>query len=257
MTLHVLRRKLRTVATTIARVRNWPAVSLSRVGLGPPRAALRLRDGPTIEPLHPLRATWGEIFEPAVADLYEIRAARGPDVIVDIGANVGAFTCLAAHCHPQAVVHAFEPSAEHMAQLERNVSANGLKNVHFHPQAVTADGREVRFLVNGAGGSSGLFLPGDHEVVMPSVSLATLDFSPFRSAWFKLDCEGAEGEIVKWICAHRAALPSTVHVACEYHQWCPVSLPEMQRRLEESSFAVTTPTRFDEQYLFADSPASR
>ncbi len=92
----------------------------------------------------PLKEAWGEIFEPAIADLYGIRACQ-PDLIIDVGANIGAFTCLAAYLHPDAQVHAFEPSPPHADRLADNVALNRLANVVLHRKAVTKDGRTMVF----------------------------------------------------------------------------------------------------------------
>jgi FkbM family methyltransferase len=250
MTPRVLGRKLRTFLTVVARCVNWPQVAAGRLGLLDRPVTIRLRDGPQIDSLHSLRTTFGEIFEAAVADVYGIRNARA-DLVVDVGANIGAFTCLAAYCLPKATIYAFEPSALHADQCERNVTRNRLENVVVQRAAVTRDGRDVRFHVNGDGGSSGLFLPGDREVALPSVSLDAVDFSGSRRAFIKLDCEGAEGEIIDWICHHLPGLPASLTIACEWHGWCPVPMTDAVATLRQHEFGVETPLLFDEQYLFA------
>lgn len=250
MTVHVLRRKFRTFSTIIARCSNWPEVAAGRLGFVDRPVTIRLRDGLQIASLRSLRSTFGEIFEPVIADLYGIRTERA-DLIIDVGANIGAFTCLAARHLPQAKVFAFEPSSAHAEQCERNIALNHLENVLVHRAAVTRDGREVRFQVSGDGGSSGLFLPGEREIVMPSVSLDSVDFSASKRAFIKLDCEGAEGEIIEWICQNLGTLPAGLKIACEWHHWCPVPMAEAVALLAGHGFTVKSPILFDEQYLFA------
>ena len=252
MTAHVVFRKLRTLATIISRCVNWPEIAAARLGLIDRPQVIRLRDGLRIASLRSLRTTFGEIFEPAIADLYGIRRECA-DLIVDVGANIGAFACLAARCLPAARVHAFEPSVPHAEQLARNLANNALTNVRVHGAAVTRDGREVRFQVSGDGGSSGLFFPGEREIIMPSVSLGVVDFSGSKRVFLKLDCEGAEGEIIQWICENRSRLPASLRIACEYHPWCPVALTDLVTLLTAHGFEVETPQLFDEQYLFASS----
>jgi FkbM family methyltransferase len=250
MTAHMIARKWRTFSTVVNRCSNWPRVAAGRLGLVNSPITIRLRDGLQIQSLHSLRTTFGEIFEPAIADLYGVRTDQA-DLVIDVGANIGAFTCLAARCLPQATIRAFEPSVPHAEQCERNVALNRLGNVTVHRAAVTRDGREVRFQVNGDGGSSGLFFPGEREIVMPSVSLETVDFSESKRAFIKLDCEGAEGEIIAWICQNLTRLPDSIKIACEWHGWCPVPMSEAVAMLQQHDFQVETPTFFDEQYLFA------
>ena len=248
---HLLFRKLKTLGLTIARCSNWFAIARAKLRLGRDPETVQLRSGLRLKIMPPLRATWGEIFEPAIADLYQIRSAS-PDLIIDVGANIGSFACLAARLHPASAVHAFEPSEVHAQLLQENVQLNRLTNVTLHRQAVTRDGREVLFSALGSGGGSGIFLhDGGRPTALRSTSLATIDFRPFHSLFLKLDCEGAEGEIVEWICANLATLPAKIVIACEYHHWCPVPHRDIVRALREARFRVEEKTLFDESYLFA------
>ncbi len=249
--LHLLIRKLKTFGLTMARCSNWFAISSAKMGLSRDPEVIRLRNGLCLRIMPPLRATWGEIFEPAIAELYQIRKAR-PDVIVDVGANIGAFACLAAQLHRQSALHAFEPSEAHAQLLEENVRLNRLTNITVHRQAVTKDGREVLFSALGSGGGSGIFLhDGGHSSTLRSTSLSSIDFRPFSSLFLKLDCEGAEGEILEWVGANQSTLPARIMIACEYHHWCPVPLAEIVRGLRDHGFAVEEKTLFDESYIFA------
>jgi FkbM family methyltransferase len=250
-TLHLLGRKLKTVRTTIAACKNWPSILLHKFGAPVSVETLELRDGLRIRPIPPLKKTWGEIFEPAIADIYDIRKCD-PDFIIDVGANIGAFACLAAKTHPRATVHAFEPSQPHADRLAENAALNGLNNIVLHRQAVTKDGRDAVFTVLEGGGSSGFFL---HEAgsssLIGSVSPDCLDFSKSRFLFLKLDCEGAEGEIIEWICTNREKLPSCVRIACEYHHWCPVPSDVILQNLRTCGFVAQERILFDECYLFA------
>ncbi len=52
------------------------------------------------------------------------------DVFVDLGANIGYYTVLAAQaCGPRGKVYAFEPEPSNIGLLNRNVALNGLGNV--------------------------------------------------------------------------------------------------------------------------------
>ena len=248
---HVLGRKVQTFAVTIKRCENWPALTAAKLGLANDVNEVRLRDGCRLRVMTPLKATWGEIFEPAIADLYGI-VRRGADVIVDIGANVGAFACHAAFLHRDALIHAFEPSKAHAAILRENISLNSLTNVIVHEAPVTRDGREVTFSKLGAGGSSSIFLHSGRDSFenLASVSPEVIDFGNAESVFFKLDCEGAEGELIEWICENVDRLPRKVSVACEYHPWCPVPITQSVERLRQHGFQAEESTLFDESYLF-------
>jgi len=248
---HLARRKLRTFAATVRACRNWPAIARARLEKSAPFSVLEFRNGLRLKPLPPLRETWGEVFEPAIADVYGVRKAS-PDFIVDVGANIGAFSCLAGYTNPQARVHAFEPSGKHADLLEENIALNRLSNVTVHRQAVTKDGREVIFADRGVGGASGIFLhEGGHLSKLCSVSLDCLDFSGTRSLFLKLDCEGAEGEIIEWVCANLEKLPPAITLAAEFHHWCPIPLERFGPVLQAHGFNAENRTLFDESYIFA------
>ena len=52
------------------------------------------------------------------------------DVVVDVGANIGYFTCLfGKRVGSSGMVHAFEPDRDNANVLEGNVRLNGLSNV--------------------------------------------------------------------------------------------------------------------------------
>lgn len=249
--LHLLQRKVRTFGETIAHCSNWPAISLAKLGISEGPKILQFRDGFRLEAMPPLSATWGEIFEPAIADVYSIRDAS-PDLIIDVGGNIGAFSCFAARTHPAAAVHAFEPSPEHSTLFEVNISHNHLRNVHLHRQPVTKDGREVIFSARGTGGASGIFLHDEgSQSTLQSTTLGAVPFADAKSLFVKLDCEGAEGEIIDWICTNRARLPRKVQIAAEMHHWCPVPHDEIIANLKSHGFAVREEILFDEAYLFA------
>jgi FkbM family methyltransferase len=249
--LRVLVRKIRTASLILVRCSTWPKIFLAKTGLSHGPEILRLRDGLVLKPMPPLLQTWGEIFEPLIADVYNIRNCN-PDLIIDVGANVGAFSCLAAHLHPHATVLAFEPSPAHANLLEQNAKANHLPNIVLHREAVTKDGRDVIFSQLGAGGSSGLFFhEGGTSTKIGSTTLGSVDFSQSRFLFLKLDCEGAEGEVIEWICANLTKLPSHIMIACEYHHWCPIPRDQILRNLETHRFTTQAQTLFDESYLFA------
>jgi len=249
--LHLARRKLATFVATVRACENWPAITLAKLSLGAPNTPLMFRSGLRLQPLPPLKKTWGEIFEPAIADLYGIRRCT-PDLIIDVGANIGAFSCFAATTHSGAEIHSFEPSTAQADQFEQNVALNRLTNVFLHRKAVTKDGREVVFSVRGSGGASGfVFQEGGELIRLQSVSLDVVDYSRAGSVFLKLDCEGAEGEIIEWLCSNLSLLPPQITLACEHHHWCPVPLEELLHQLREHGFEAEKQTLFDEVYVFA------
>lgn len=67
-------------------------------------------------------------------ELLRMIGPLAPQVIYDIGGNVGTWTLLAKSVYPRANVHAFEPLIAHHAGFERNTA--GLAGVHLHRLAL-------------------------------------------------------------------------------------------------------------------------
>lgn len=140
-----------------------------------------------------------------------MRAVLRPgDTFVDIGANLGLVTLLAAKLvGPRGLVHAYEPNPEVFARLERHVRASPYRNIALH-QAALAD-REATLTLSVIGrntGSGTLGTPLPH--LAPHVA-RTYDVPVHRAVdasreWaspisparviIKIDVEGAEHAIL-------------------------------------------------------------
>lgn len=59
--------------------------------------------------------------------------------IVDVGANTGLFSLLAAAVHPDARIHAFEPFPQAARRMQANLQANGFANVRLVTTALSAE----------------------------------------------------------------------------------------------------------------------
>ena len=77
------------------------------------------------------------MFEPETVRAFAALLAPGMTVM-DIGANVGQFTLVAARrVGPSGRLHAFEPTPELAAHILRNLELNGLENVAVNAVAVS------------------------------------------------------------------------------------------------------------------------
>ena len=138
---------------------------------------------------------WG-LWEPDETRVLRQLLRQG-ETFVDVGANVGYFTLLAASLVGRAGrVFAFEPVPPTVRRLERNVAASGSPNVTIVPAAAAAVGGQVRIGRHGVGDVSGqnTMRPGDagdcwlvNAVRIDESVPATL---PVRL--MKLDADGAE-----------------------------------------------------------------
>jgi FkbM family methyltransferase len=78
-----------------------------------------------LDPNDSLRLSIVGVFEPFETSLFQ-QAIHPGDVVVDVGANIGYYTLLAARAvGPTGHVYAVEPDPANFALLERNVTHNG------------------------------------------------------------------------------------------------------------------------------------
>ena len=117
--------------------------------------------------------------------------------VVDIGANIGYYTLLAARLvGPRGKVYAFEPNPENFALLSQNVETNGYRNVVLAAKAVsnTTGVAALRIDRASSGGHSlSTFRGGADSVEVETVSLDDY-FAGEHPAIdvLKMDAEGAE-----------------------------------------------------------------
>lgn len=121
-------------------------------------------------------------------------------IVVDIGAHVGVVSCYLAKRFPSARIFAFEPVPANFDRLIRNLDANGCVNVFAYPHAITEDGRDLELRGDPTTNTGGYGAWADGGVTETVTSRRLRDVWHAegwgRIALLKLDCEGAEYEIL-------------------------------------------------------------
>jgi FkbM family methyltransferase len=139
--------------------------------------------------------------------------------IADVGANIGLATLLFKQLYPNAEMHCFEPAPHNFALLEKNISLSGLANIHLYNKGVdsTAHKATLYFHKTNPGGHS--IYQVDHPSGSTEIDLISLrdllaKTSANRCNILKMDCEGAEYEIIKAITSDLApSFPVLVYEA--------------------------------------------
>lgn len=142
-------------------------------------------------------------FEPSETDFLRTRLRRGA-TFVDIGANIGYYSALAAHLvGSEGVVIAVEPDAVNCGYLEATVEANGTSNVHsFQLALAEAPGQRILYRSRDNLGDHRLYDPGEEREAV-QVEVTTLDRlmdearAPVEELFVKMDVQGGEGWVLQ------------------------------------------------------------
>ena len=142
------------------------------------------------------------VYEPQMTRLLQL-VLRPSDVFVDVGANEGYFSVLAATLVGDGRVHSIEPQSRLQAVLKENIRLNACSSVIVHPVALAdCPGKVQLFLRPSTNtGGSGLYRVGKIGLAREKVAATTLDLlfqqnGIERVRLLKIDCEGAEHIVV-------------------------------------------------------------
>jgi len=125
-------------------------------------------------------------------------------VVVDIGANIGYFTLLAAELvGSSGTVYAFEPEPENYALLKRNIELNSYANIQPIETAVSNESGFIQLYLSAMdNGSHSIYDTAARGVAATqTVATTTLDAFLEKEGWpkidlVKIDVEGAETTVL-------------------------------------------------------------
>jgi FkbM family methyltransferase len=181
-------------------------------------------------------------FEPFERELF-VEALRPGMVVLDLGANVGYYTLLAARkVDRDGVVYAFEPHPRTLRSLRDNVAMNTASNVRIFDAAVSDRSGERLLYVSDTASHSGLYRSMEDEKPR-SLSVATLaidDLDLDRIDLLKLDIEGEEQAALEGMQRTLARSPE----ATAFLEFNPAALLAAGR--EPTSFMLYLQGRFRE-----------
>ncbi|WP_114575729.1 FkbM family methyltransferase [Saliphagus sp. LR7] len=163
------------------------------------------------------------------------------DVVYDVGANVGTYTCFAQQVVTEGQVHAFEPHPENAARLADNVRETGDRGVtRIHRVAVSSDSGRISLAVGGGvvgKGTHNVLDNGESSIPVEAERLDTCieEHGLRRPDVLKIDVEGAEDRVLE---GAEETLEGARLVYVEVHPQHGVSLNGVESRLEDAGFAI-------------------
>jgi FkbM family methyltransferase len=164
-------------------------------------------------------------------DCYGLRRLpRNAQRVLDIGAHAGLFSLAARDRFPTAEIHAYEPNPQMQPFLSNQADAGRFS---FFNQAVgLADG----FVSLKAGADSVLtrVQQSDEGGVQCGSFAGAVARLNGTIDLVKLDCEGAEWEILK----DEATWQNVRHLTMEFHLWAGYTLEELKTRIASLGFRI-------------------
>jgi FkbM family methyltransferase len=144
---------------------------------------------------------------------------RKDRIFLDIGANIGYFSCLASQLFNE--VHAVEASPTIAHRLKENIVRNGLKNIHVHNVAIGEKNGSVEFYFDqGQSGGSSIYRK-EQSVLEGTVPLRTFgdlfsDVNLAEVGFIKVDIEGAEPPVISSIAELADKFPDDIEIFVEF-----------------------------------------
>jgi len=171
------------------------------------------------------------------------------DIVVDIGAHIGAFSVYAAKKAIKGRVYAFEAYKKNYDLLVQNIALNKLININLFNVAISDKvGAEKFFIEEKNVGGSSLYkkLYSKHSVDVPTLSLKEFFIKNKikKIDFLKMDVEGAEYKII--LNSPPEILRKINKIVMEFHENISTghNYRELKDYLERAGFHVEVPTSF-------------
>ncbi|WP_428389884.1 FkbM family methyltransferase [Mucisphaera sp.] len=167
------------------------------------------------------------------------------DTVLDVGANIGAFTIVASRLvGDTGKVFSYEPDPVIFKRLLRNLEINNINNVNAINGAVGAVSTKAAFYSSNKSAYSSLAKQVDgRNTEKPSFEVDVIAIDEALSMGgdsiklMKIDCEGGEYEIFDALNKNKAS--SIKYIVRESHIVPGRDVEDMYRRIEDLGFAVT------------------
>lgn len=172
-------------------------------------------------------SVFSEIFTEREYKVIESVIEKAKNPIIDIGAHVGMFSVYCAVLNQAVKIFAYEPDEDNFAAMKDNLQLNNVKNVVMKNVAVGGEiGSRTLYVSRDSHNHSLLSeeASGDFSGEEKLVNVVTLERileqnKLTRVSLVKMDCEGAEFEILENLSAAAFAAVENFYVECHRYTY--------------------------------------
>lgn len=228
---------------------NWWTIVFPFTRLGKRKdRTMKLRTGSKIYLRDIFRSDFYVTMEIFDRDDYGVSQITLPShaVILDVGANIGAFTLYAASLFPDAKIFSFEPELNNFETLKKNVALNNLRTVTALNEAVSSCDGSATLTFDRQDNASHSLEASSRDVGTQEIKTVTLQtimerYGLRKIDLLKLDIEGTEYEVLM---GDRSALERIDRIFLEVHEHPKYKSTQILEFLSDKGFeVVVSPAR--------------
>ena len=132
-----------------------------------------------------------------------------PNIIVDVGANIGIFSIMVGRNFPKATIYAIEPESDNFDQLVKNIKLNNLQNVKPIKAIVSnVTGKKTLYISKYNSAHSTSYIDSTNTQIVESTTLDQFK----KIDILKIDAEGSEYDIFS------DSIPDCKYIVLEIHK---------------------------------------
>lgn len=171
---------------------------------------------------------------------------RDEDIIFDVGAHIGLFSLYASQFCKKGMIFCFEPIKENYDLLQSNLQLNNLKNVVPYNVAVSNKISAVTIFLNKDESGHSMYSPTSKSIQVESITLQKIfyDNNISKCDLLKLDCEGAEYDIVDTLSIHDINKINKMIIEYHFADSKPELLENLVKKLESISYKISKKVLF-------------
>ncbi len=164
------------------------------------------------------------------------------DVIIDIGGHIGLFALFASSKSKKGKIISVEPYPNNFNLLKENMNNNNFRNIILINKAVSKTDKNLELFVDSTDDAAhSIYKIGEEVIQIKGITLKQimLENQITKCDMLKIDCEGAEFEIIKSL--SDVELLKMDKICLEYHinKNDETLLKNLKNRLEKMNYKIT------------------